>query len=112
MLKIWPETSKMISLSSSTDRPNMGIKSLNLQGYAYPRKSIQRPAMPPATVPFLHTNDSVIFHASANSGNSAIIIIITIILWRKFHTMSKCSSQKNYTDQKSDTIINTTIRIK
>ena len=55
---MWLETSEIISLSSGTDLPNLGITSLNLYGYSNLRKRMHNPSMPVATVPFLQTNAS------------------------------------------------------
>ena len=54
---MWLETSEIISLSSGTDLPNLGIKSLNLLNLNL-RKRMHNPSMPVATVPFLQTNAS------------------------------------------------------
>ena len=68
---MWLATSEIISLSSGTDLPNLGIKSLNLHGYANLRKRMHKPFMPVATVPFLQTNVSGMARTFTNRGNSA-----------------------------------------
>ena len=68
---MWLETSEIISLSSGTDLPNLGIKLLNLHGYANLRKRMYKPSMPVVTVPFLQTNVSGMARNVANRGNSA-----------------------------------------